>query len=364
MKYRLAYIVVFGFTFLAACKEDPGSEGVDVPYITTPYDLYIPNSLPPANFAKDNIPTVEGVELGRRLFYDPILSGDSTQSCASCHNQEFAFTDNLKALSEGIAGLEGKRNSMPIFNLMWHLDGFFWDGRAELLRHQAVMPIQDPLEMNETVGNVLAKLQSHPDYSKRFKQAFNVDHIDEETVGKALEQFMAIIISGESKFDIGRNMGFSNFTASEMRGMQIFNTEAIQNDPNNKGGDCFHCHGAPLFMIRGFMNNGLDTIFTDLGLGAVTNNPFDDGKFKVPSLRNIEHTAPYMHDGRFASLDEVIEFYANGAHANSRNLNANMHALQDSVFLSPGMRADLIAFLKTLNDDNFLTNEAYSNPFK
>ncbi len=363
MKKYLALIVFSSIVLWTACKEDPSSGGIDTPYETTPYEMYIPSALPPANFAKDNMPTVEGVELGRMLFYDPILSRDSTQSCASCHNQAFAFTDNGLDFSIGVRGLEGKRNSMPIFNLMWHLDGFFWDGRAELLRHQAVLPIQDELEMDETIGNLLVKLNANAEYKKRFKQAFNIDNIDEESVGKALEQFMAIIISGESKFDRGRTNGFSNFTEAELRGLQIFNTEATTNDLNNKGGDCFHCHGAPLFMTRDFMNNGLDTVFTDLGRSMVTKDPFDDGKFKVPSLRNIEFTAPYMHDGRFETLEEVIEFYANQAHANSRNLNANMHALQDSVYLSPGARADLIAFLKTLSDPTFLNNPEYANPF-
>ncbi len=358
--YSLLLLLILG---VVSCKEDPGVDAVDPPYVTTPYEINIPTSLPPANFPKDNKPTVEGVELGRMLFYDPILSQDSTQSCASCHNQEFAFTDNELAFSVGIRGLEGNRNSMPIYNLMWHLDGFFWDGRAELLRHQAVLPIQDELEMDETIGNVLAKLNEHSNYSLRFKQAFNVEEIDEETLGKALEQFMMIIISGNSKFDVGRTMGFNNFTDSERRGLQIFNAEAYENDPSNNGGDCFHCHGAPLFMTREYMNNGLDTLFTDKGFGAVTGDPNDDGKFKVPSLRNIVKTAPYMHDGRFATLEEVIDFYLTGAHANSPNINANMHALQDSVFLSPQSKADLIAFLKTLTDNDYLNNTEYSNPF-
>ncbi|MFY0644199.1 MAG: cytochrome-c peroxidase [Bacteroidia bacterium] len=360
---KVVYISISLLLLISACKKDPSEDGVDRPYITTPYEMYIPSSLPPANFPDDNIPSVEGVELGRMLFYDPILSGDSTQSCADCHNQEFAFTDNELALSVGIRGLEGGRNSMPIFNLMWHRDGFFWDGRAELLRHQAVLPIQDELEMDETIGNLLAKLSEHPGYSTRFKQVFNVDEITEETVGLALEQFMMIIISGESKFDIGRTMQFSNFTPSEMRGLESFNAEAIENDSSNTGGDCFHCHGAPLFMIKGFMNNGLDTIFADVGRAKVTGDKNDEGKFKVPSLRNIEKSGPYMHDGRFNTLDEVLEFYANGAHFNSPNINANMHALQNPVYLSPQTRADLIAFMKTLTDNNYLNNEDYTNPF-
>lgn len=363
MKHWLQLVLFASILIASGCTDEVDQEP-DPPYQTTPYELYIPSSLPPANFAKDNIPTVEGVELGRRLFYDPILSGDSSQSCASCHAQAFAFTDSEKVLSVGIRGMEGKRNSMPIFNLMWHLDGFFWDGRAELLRHQAVLPIQDALEMDETIGNMLAKLNAHPDYSRRFKEAFDLDVITEDAVGKAIEQFMAIIISGNSKFDIGRTMAFSNFTESEMRGMAIFNTEAKANDPTNEGGDCFHCHAPPLFMLRGFMNNALDSVFIDQGRGAVTGDPNDMGLFKIPSLRNLSYTAPYMHDGRFETLEEVIEFYANGAHSNSPNVAASMHALQDSVYLSPPQRQDLLAFLLTLNDDSFLTEPEYANPFE
>jgi cytochrome c peroxidase len=363
MKKLLVLLVLF--SALWACKDavEPTA------FTTTPYALEIPNSLPPANYPPDNRPTEEGVYLGRMLFYDPILSADSTQSCASCHNQEFAFTDNGRQFSVGIEGKEGTRNAMPIFNLQWHLDGFFWDGRADILRHQSLIPIEDPLEMNDNLGNVLNKLNNSPLYKEHFKKAFNADEIDEDLLSKALEQFMMIIISGNSKFDRVR-YGLEEFSAQEKIGQIIFNSEATPlheevdpNNPTNFGGDCFHCHGNSLFMRREFLNNGLDTVITDKGLGGFTGNPLDDGKFKTGSLRNIEKTAPYMHDGRFNTLEEVIDFYLTGAHATSPNLDPSMHALQYQVYMSQEHKDALIAFLKTLTDEEFLTNPEYSNPF-
>ena len=327
--------------------------------------------LHPVKIPTDNKPTEEGVLLGRMLFYDPILSADSSQSCASCHNQDLAFTDNNKKFSEGIRGMDGKRNSMPIFNLMWHLEGFFWDGRADLLRHQSILPIQDPLEMDETIGNALAKLNASLMYREYFNKAFGTEVITEDLLAKSLEQFMNTIVSGNSKFD--RVMqGTETFTQQEEIGRIIFNAEAIplknEGDPNkpiNYGGDCFHCHGeSNLFKQRDYSNNGLDAVPTDLGRGEVTGKASDNGKFKVPSLRNVEKTAPYMHDGRFSTLEEVVEFYLNGVNQNSPNLDEKMHALKDSVYLNPEHRAALVSFLKTLTDDNYLTNEKYSNPFK
>ncbi|MEY2925203.1 MAG: hypothetical protein RLZZ337_1753 [Bacteroidota bacterium] len=370
MKWIAKYIILLGLAAsIYACK-DVVNELPENPFSTTPYILELPKSLPPANLPADNPLTEEGVYLGRMLFYDPILSADSTQSCSSCHNQAFAFTDNGQQFSKGIRGLKGKRNSMPIFNLQWHLDGFFWDGRADILRHQAVMPIQDPTEMDETIGNVIAKLNQHPMYKEHFKKAFNIDVADEESIGKALEQFMLIIISGNSKFD-RVSLGLEQFTDQEKVGQIVFNSEAIPlkdeknpAKPLNYGGDCFHCHGNSLFMRREFLNNGLDSTLTDLGYGEVTGNAIDNGKFKTPSLRNISKTAPYMHDGRFNTLEEVIDFYLTGAHATSPNIDPSMHALQYNVYLSPEHKAALVSFLNTLTDDTYLTNEEYANPFK
>lgn len=353
-----------------ACK-DVVNEIPDRPFTTTPYTFsYNTAMLPPPRVPADNPLTAEGVYLGRMLFYDPILSADSTQSCSSCHNQANAFTDNGLALSKGIQGTIGKRNSMPIFNLMWHLDGFFWDGRADVLKHQAIMPIVDPTEMDETIGNVLVKLNNSPLYKEHFKKAFNTNEPSEELLGKALEQFMLSIVSGNSKFDRVA-LGLETFTDQEKVGQIIFNTEAITlsqeidpKNPKNYGADCFHCHGNSLFMRREFLNNGLPSN-GDKGRGEITGEAKDNCNFKTPSLRNIEKTGPYMHDGRFKTLEEVVQFYLGPMQDNCNSLanSPNMHALKDSVYLSPDHKAALVSFLKTLTDDEMLTKEEYSNPF-
>jgi cytochrome c peroxidase len=345
---------------MVGCKSD---ESVD-PFEATPYQLDLKNSISAPQLPQDNPLTVEGIRLGRHLFYDPILSDDSTQSCGSCHNQKLAFTDNGKDLSVGIRGLKGSRNSMPIFNLAWHTHGFFWDGRAELLRHQALMPIEDPLEMDESLDDVIVKLNNHPDYPAMFQEAFGTDQADIHTLSLALEQFMLSIVSVDSKFD--RVMkGEAEFTAEEARGAEFFNTEFIPDGPNAKrGGDCFHCHGNSLFMAKEYMNNGLDTLFADEGLASHTGSPFDQGLFKVPSVRNIALTAPYMHDGRFETLEEVLDFYSEGVEGNSLTIDPNMHALTFKLKMTDQEKSDLIAFLNTLTDTTFINNTAYSNPFK
>ena len=375
MNKKFLYIsfIILIISGVVSCK-DVVNDVPDTPFGTTPYDLQNNDTLlPPNRIPSDNPLTVEGVQLGRMLFYDPILSADSTQSCASCHNQKDAFTDNGKRVSTGIRGLEGPRNSMPIFNLMWHLDGFFWDGRSEILRHQALVPIEDPLEMDETVGNVLSKLNAYQTYEGQAKKAFNADELDEDLVGKALEQFMLSIISANSKFDKVQ-LGLETFTSEERLGQIIFNAESVPlnqevdpNTPVNYGGDCFHCHGGSLFMRREYLSNGLPPgTLDDKGRGGANGNPLDDYLFKTPTLRNIELTGPYMHDGRFNTLEEVVQHYLSPMDDSQADLSnsPNMHALRDSVYLSEEHKAALIAFMKTLTDESLLTDERYSNPFK
>ena len=240
---KKAFIIIGLAIGVVACK-DVVTDIPDAPFGTTAYTFknYNDTLLPPLRIPKDNPLTIEGVQLGRKLFYDPLLSADSTQSCGSCHNQADAFTDNGLAFSEGIRGIKGNRNSMPIFNLMWHLDGFFWDNRADILEHQALLPIQDPTEMDETIGNLLVKLSSSDQYKEEFQKAFNSETIDEEHIGKALEQFMLSIVSGNSKFDRVQ-LGLESFTDQEKVGQIIFNAEAIRledeidiNNPKNYGG--------------------------------------------------------------------------------------------------------------------------------
>ncbi|MFB1003995.1 MAG: cytochrome c peroxidase [Bacteroidia bacterium] len=366
---KLLFFISIAAT-LVACK-DVINEVPNTPFNTTPYTFgFNQNLMPPVRVPKDNPLTQEGVELGRMLFYDPILSADSTQSCSSCHNQKDGFTDNGLPFSVGIRGTIGKRNSMSIANLMWHLDGFFWDGRSDILSHQALLPIQDPTEMDETIGNVVVKLSNSPMYKEAFEKAFGNTAINDETIGKSLEQFMLTLVSANSKFD--RVMaGLETFTVQEQTGRTIFNAEAISldeernpNNPQNFGADCFHCHGNSLFMSREYMTNGLPNV-TDLGRGGVNGNARDKYKFKTTTLRNIEKTGPYMHDGRFGTLEEVVQHYLGDMSDATADLSnePNMHALRDSVYLSEDHKAALVSFLKTLTDEEFLTKEEYSNPF-
>lgn len=353
MRRYFSLFIVFVISLLVqSCKPD---EPIGV-YKSTPYDLVIPSNLPPIDVPIDNPLTVEGVELGRMLFYEPLLSGDNTQSCSSCHIQSAGFTDTAR-FSTGIDEVQGERNAMVAFNLAWS-STLFWDGRAGSLEEQAFGPVVNPIEMHESWKDAASKLNSHPEYPDLFKKAFNIDEIDSSYVVKAIAQFERTLISGNSKWDKFVN-GEVMLTEQELRGWDLFRTEGPYN-----GADCFHCHAAPHFTDFTFHNNGLDddANFTDLGLYEVTNNDYDKAKFKTPTLRNIEVSGPYMHDGRFETLEEVVEHYNVGGHTSS-TLDPLMFHSGSGLFLSPEDKQALIAFLKTLTDEEFLNNPAFSNPF-
>ncbi len=331
-------------------------------YDPQPYELAIPEWMPDPVVPADNPMTMEGVELGRRLFYDPILSSDSTQSCASCHHPDKAFTDGLP-LSAGVLGIEGKRSAMALVNLAFNSNGFFWDGRVETLEEQALIPVEDHIELNESWDKVEEKLRRHPAYPALFREAFGVQRkaeINRDLAVKAIAQFERTLISANSKFDrvVWLNDGW--LSDAELRGKQLFFFEELQT-VDHPG--CSHCHFDPLFTDNHYRNNGLDSVaaledFQDPGRGAVSNNRYDLGKFRVPTLRNIELTAPYMHDGRFATLEEVIDHYGRGGHA-VENEDTNILPFH----LSEREKQDLIAFLKTLTDTSFVQNPAFQNPF-
>ncbi|MBL9133604.1 MAG: cytochrome C peroxidase [Verrucomicrobiaceae bacterium] len=320
------------------------------------YDLYqksitsAGSAAPPITqrFPQVNLPvmTEAGVELGRRLFHDTRLSVNGTQSCASCHDQKLAFAD-ARRFSLGAQQQVGKRNAMPLFNLAWGTS-FFWDGRAATLREQVLMPIQDHAEMNETLPNVIAKLGNE---RAAFQKAFGTPEITADRVAAALEQFLLTLISQDSKYDRAARK-VAELTESEKRGLQLFVTEF---DPkrNLRGADCFHCHGGTLFVSSPFANNGLELAPDDIGRMAVTKNAADRGKFKVPSLRNVALTAPYMHDGRFSTLEEVVEHYSSGVRrGDTLDPNLAKHP-ETGIQLSATEKADLVAFLKTLTDETF-----------
>ncbi len=351
---RALLAVFLLFFVLISCKKEETTEV----HKTTPFTFILPPGFPQPNLPSDNPLTEEGIALGRKLFYDPVLSVDSTQSCATCHKANFGFSDRNQ-FSFGVTGAEGKRNSMAVFNLAWH-NQFFWDGRAATIRQQVLMPIEDPVEMNHNLAQLTNYLTELPNYKADFKKAFGDETINETRLALALEQFLLILVSGNSKFD-SVTAGLSNFTPEEERGRLLFFTD-FGSSQTQKGADCFHCHGNPLFLANSFKNNGLDATFTDLGLGGFTGRSQDNGKFKTTTLRNIELTAPYMHDGRFQTLREVIDFYNSGVQL-SPTLDPAMHSIKDGLNLTEQEKNDLEAFLKTLTDRTLATNPMFANPF-
>lgn len=338
-----------------------GQDTTTYTYNPTPYEVIRPSWFPPPILPANNPLSEQGVLLGRKLFYDPILSGDSTQSCASCHNQAYAFTDNGKRFSEGIDGLQGNRNAMTIVNFAYNPERkFFWDGRSYGLAAQALGPVPNPIEMHLSWAEAEQRLLRSRMYKKDFYAAFGIFDYTKEHVAKALEQFMLSIVSYQSRYDdvvkYGPFYNLTGLTPSEANGFQIFNSEQ---------GDCFHCHHIDNKQLTDnlFHNNGLDTTFLDLGLGGFTLNPNQYGKFKTPSLRNIEFTYPYMHDGRFQTLDQVMLHYSFEVKPSSTVDPLMKKLAQGGVQLNPQKRADVIAFMKTFTDTAFLNNPAYSNPF-
>ena len=347
---------------------------IDMAPAATPYRFKMSAFFPSPALPKDNPLTDEGVALGRRLFFDPLLSINNSQSCASCHKPELAFSEPNR-VSTGAEGSNGTRNAMPLLNLAWK-SSFFWDGRAPSLREQVLQPIQNPIEMHETLSNVVVKLrgnrQQNPNstyqdtasssvaYSILFARAFSTSDISADRVARALEQFLLTQTSFDSKFDSVLK-GEAQFTAEEQRGFELFHTEY---DPRREqfGADCFHCHGGPLFQSQTFANNGLDSESKDVGRYLVTNKEADKARFAVPSLRNVELTGPYMHDGRFATLEEVVEHYNSGIKRNAAlDPNLAKHP-QEGLALSPADKKALVAFLKTITDRRFLASSAPLNP--
>jgi cytochrome c peroxidase len=310
-------------------------------------EIKLPPHYPQADWPADNLPTRDGVALGRRLFHDPRLSRDGSQSCASCHNASFAFADP-RPVSLGVEGQPGTRNAMPLFNLAWK-PAFFWDGRAARLREGVLEPIRAAHEMNETLDRAVAKLEADSSVSAEFAKVFGSSSITAERLGLALEQFLLTLISSDSRFEKALR-GAAKFTADEQRGFELFFTES---DPARgvRGADCFHCHGGADFSNHGFLNNGLDddAARKDEGRAGFTRRDSDRGTFSVPSLRNVALTAPYMHDGRFATLEGVVAHYNQGVKP-SDTLDPNLakHFASGGLGLSAEEQRALAAFLRTL----------------
>ncbi|MDB6035360.1 MAG: Cytochrome-c peroxidase [Verrucomicrobiales bacterium] len=326
-----------------------------------------PNFLVQPILGQDNTPTTNmttdaGAALGRVLFYDKRLSTNQTIACASCHRQENGFSDPRR-FSTGFAGGSTSRNSMGLSNARWYQRRhFFWDERANTLEDQVLAPIQNPVEMGMTLPALTTRLAAEPFYTDLFTRTFGTPDITSGRISRALAQFVRSIVSTRSKYDAGVSNRFANFTAQERLGRQIFLGQV-------GNATCAACHGTDNFVPGAAINNnGLEFPYVDLGLGGITGRPQDNGLFKVPSLRNIELTAPYMHDGRFATLEQVVEFYNSGV-VDNPNLSP---PLRNPPGQPPGPRrlnltveqkAALVAFLKTLTDTNLATDPQLSDPF-
>lgn len=363
MRSSLLISMTFFIVFYVACNTVDPKPGdlTSIVYAPEAYVLEVPAHFPQMDIPKDNPMTRQGIELGRHLFYDPILSADSTMSCASCHLPEFNFTDG-KAFSTGIDGLLGKRSSMSLINIGYVNAGLFWDGRAKTLEDQALLPVEDPVELHHLWPEIVDDLKKHPTYPKMFREAFGISdksEITKELAVKAIAQFERTIISKDSKFDKVQE-GKAQFTDLELLGYGLF----FDDDPDLPDTECGHCHNIPMTSSDAFFNNGLTQAatlddFPDRGRGAVTMTKADNGKFRAPTLRNIKYSAPYMHDGRFKTLDEVFAHYKSGAKS-SPTKDPLLHNLEINAQHIEGLKA----FIETFTDTIFYKNPALKNPFK
>jgi len=363
MKYFIPVLFLFILLMQQACKPDPPDNlppdnEPDSLFVGTPYTLKKPGLF----FAKiDSTFTLESILLGRMLFWDPILSSDSSTSCATCHKPEFAFTDQ-KQFSTNLSGLT-KRNTPSIQNSVYFKQ-IFWDGRQPTLERATEDALKD--EQHFVAANAIAQIKTRPEYVALFKKAFGrPGDITYQKIFKALSHFMRTAVSAKSKFDMVK-AGQASLTTSEQAGLDIFTTEK---------GDCFHCHIGTFSTFAGdpangiFQNNAMDSAisvadFKDIGLGKTTGSADDYGKFKVPSVRNLKYTAPFMHDGRYQTLEQVINFYSDSLRY-SPTISPFMKKINiGGLHLTTKEKGDLLAFLNTLNDDAFVNDTAFSNPFK
>jgi len=363
--------VISLISIIAACHKDvsttPATTTTTKP---TPYTIAIPKFFPTAlNIPADNPMTVEGIKLGRYLFYDGRICGkkDTLMSCSTCHIQQYSFMNGV-GYAHGLTGVAGPHKMLPMVNLVFNSSGYLWDGE--------VVQANPAYNTSKTYGGniedvVWIAMYDIPEfcsdsikskaaiqaisiyYPPMFKAAFGSETVTFKNISRAIAQFVRTLISSNSKFD--RYMrGEENLTANELSGYNIFNTEK---------GDCFHCHGTILFTTNGFYNNAKDTVFTDpYDRYSYTHDPNDIGAYKASTLRNIMYTGPYEHDARFATMDNVINFYSSGL-VRSPSVSPFMTHLNDGGDqLTTSEKADLKAFLKTLNDTSFVTNPAFSKP--
>ena len=343
----------------SSCNEPVCSE----PFSPTPYEIEIPYGFPTQlNIPEDNPMTVGGVELGRMLFYDGRLNGrthpDSLMSCASCHRQENSFEVGIaRPHPFGVTGKPTHHAMLPMINLVWNPGYFGWNGSVGSIEEDVLGVISDPTEFDSSPEKVVNTIKSIPGYEALFENAFASKEITIDRIVKAIAQFVRTLISANTKFDKYMH-GEVQLSPEELRGFVLFTTE--------EGADCFHCHGGygnPLFTTNKFYNNGKDSVFTDpYDRYFITGDQMDKGGYKATTLRNIEFTGPYMHDGRFETLEEVIEFYSHDL-INTPQIYTLMHHIANGdIQLTPNEKSDLMAFIKTLRDEEFLTNPQFSSP--
>ncbi len=339
-QFLFIFIIIISFF---SCSVDPE---IKPDILSDDVKEIVPSGWPTPYYNYSNNPlTPDGFTLGRTLFYDPILSSDNTISCGSCHQQFAAFSHSGHDVSHGINGLLGNRNAPALQNLNWNTS-FMHDGGILNIEVMPLGPITNPVEMNETMTNVVSKLSTSGKYKQLFAKAFGDDLVNSQRIFKAIAQFMGTMYSYNSKYDDVK-AGKDNFTPQENSGYNLF----VQK--------CASCHTEPLFTDYQFRNNGLsvNVLYNDSGRAHITGNATDRYKFKTPSLRNIEKTDPYMHDGRFTSLDQCLEHYNSGIII-SPTLETQ---LQSGITLSSQSKADIIAFLKTLTDTKYLTDYRFSD---
>lgn len=352
----------------ASCgKNTPGGDApTPTPAKPTAYTLTVPAGFPTPIIPADNPLTNEGVALGRQLFYEKALSSTGTMSCGSCHQQSKAFTDG-RALAVGIDGVANPRGTMSLANVAWSKQ-LTWDGAFTTLETQALKPLENPIELHQLLATSVAKLQATTRYPALFQAAFGTQTITPELTLKALAQFERTLVSGTSRYDTYMATR-TGFTADEVKGLQLYSTHIAPGTV--RGAECFHCHARPLMSSNyegAFFNNGLDLTFADPGRGGITKLAVDQGKFIAPTLRNIALTAPYMHDGRFKTLEEVLDHYSDHVQMASPGLDDNLVlGLNNPPFgthmdLTAAEKKQVIAFLNTLTDAAFVSDPRFADP--
>jgi cytochrome c peroxidase len=343
--FVIKYSVLLAIFFIAfhSCEVDPA---IKQELSADNIQLSIPDNWPYPHYDfTGNELTKEKFILGRKLFYDKKVSRDNTVSCGTCHQQFASFSNFDHAVSHGTEGRLGIRNAPALFNLNWQTN-FMWDGGVNHLELQPIIPITKPFEMDHPLPDLVAKLQNDAVYPKQFKDAFGTETITTQLIFKALAQFLGMLVSSNSKYD-QYVAGQASFNSHELNGLKLFKKK------------CGGCHPAPLFTNYAYMNFGLDSVFNDPGRAMVTGLDEDAGTFKVPTVRNIALTRPYMHDGRFKTLEEVINHYSEGI-VHSPTLSPELY---DVIPLTNEEKQDIIAFLNTLTDNTFIKDERFSDPF-